>query len=116
MLKFLVPSYGTGVQKVCSAPQENGSRQKSKVCETFDHIFALLEEKKSQMTVRISSEQEEKLEYIRGLRRRYSEHLETTAKLLETTIQTLDQSEMAAFLLVSGTRCRQGDLVKLRSP
>ncbi|XP_008335659.1 E3 ubiquitin-protein ligase TRIM63-like isoform X2 [Cynoglossus semilaevis] len=80
---------------------ENGSRQKSKVCETFDHIFALLEEKKSQMTVRISSEQEEKLEYIRGLRRRYSEHLETTAKLLETTIQTLDQSEMAAFLLTA---------------
>ncbi|GLD51601.1 E3 ubiquitin-protein ligase TRIM63-like isoform X1, partial [Lates japonicus] len=77
---------------------ENGSRQKSKVCETFDHLFALLEEKKGEMTLRITCEQEEKLDYIRGLRKKYSEHMENTAKLLETSIQTLDESEMAVFL------------------
>uniref|UniRef100_A0AAZ1XVJ6 Tripartite motif-containing protein 54 n=1 Tax=Oreochromis aureus TaxID=47969 RepID=A0AAZ1XVJ6_OREAU len=81
--------------------QENGRRQKSKVCETFDHLFALLEEKKSEMTVRINAEQEEKLDYIRGLRRKYTEHLDGTAKLLETAIQTMDESEMALFLQVN---------------
>uniref|UniRef100_A0A4W6CFW5 Tripartite motif-containing protein 54 n=1 Tax=Lates calcarifer TaxID=8187 RepID=A0A4W6CFW5_LATCA len=86
------------LEETCRAVNENGSRQKSKVCETFDHLFALLEEKKGEMTLRITCEQEEKLDYIRGLRKKYSEHMENTAKLLETSIQTLDESEMAVFL------------------
>ncbi|XP_063317734.1 E3 ubiquitin-protein ligase TRIM63-like [Pelmatolapia mariae] len=86
------------LEETCRAVDENGRRQKSKVCETFDHLFALLEEKKSEMTVRINAEQEEKLDYIRGLRRKYTEHLDGTAKLLETAIQTMDESEMALFL------------------
>ncbi|XP_040911732.1 E3 ubiquitin-protein ligase TRIM63-like isoform X2 [Toxotes jaculatrix] len=86
------------LEETCRAVNENGSRQKSKVCETFDHLFALLEEKKGDMTLRINSEQEEKLDYIRGLRRKYSEHMDNTAKLLETAIQTMDESKMAVFL------------------
>ncbi|XP_028988839.1 E3 ubiquitin-protein ligase TRIM63-like [Betta splendens] len=86
------------LEETCRAVDDNGRRQKSKVCETFDHLFALLEEKKGEMTVRINSEQEEKLDYIRGLRKKYTDHLETTAKLLETAIQTMDESEMAVFL------------------
>uniref|UniRef100_A0AAZ1XZ56 Tripartite motif-containing protein 54 n=1 Tax=Oreochromis aureus TaxID=47969 RepID=A0AAZ1XZ56_OREAU len=89
------------LEETCRAVDENGRRQKSKVCETFDHLFALLEEKKSEMTVRINAEQEEKLDYIRGLRRKYTEHLDGTAKLLETAIQTMDESEMALFLQVN---------------
>lgn len=81
--------------------QENGRRQKSKVCETFDHLFALLEERKGEMILRINSEQEEKLDYIRGLRRKHSKHLENAAKLVENAIQTLDESEMAVFLQVN---------------
>ncbi|KAG7219171.1 hypothetical protein INR49_006330 [Caranx melampygus] len=88
----------TQLEETCRAVNDNGSRQKSKVCETFDHLFALLEEKKGEMTLRINSEQEEKLDYIRGLRRKYNEHMENTAKLLETAIQTMDESEMAVFL------------------
>ncbi|XP_015811476.1 E3 ubiquitin-protein ligase TRIM63 [Nothobranchius furzeri] len=80
------------------AVDENGRRQKSKVCEVFDHLFALLEERKAEMMVRITSEQEEKLDYIRSLNKKYSEHLEGSVKLLETAIQTMDESEMAVFL------------------
>ncbi|XP_068584519.1 E3 ubiquitin-protein ligase TRIM63-like [Cebidichthys violaceus] len=86
------------LEETCTTVNENGRRQKSKVCETFDHLFALLEERKGEMTVRISCEQEEKLDYLRGLRRKYSEHLETSAKMLETAIQTMDEPEMAVFL------------------
>nr|XP_043897805.1 E3 ubiquitin-protein ligase TRIM63-like isoform X1 [Solea senegalensis] len=89
------------LEETCRTVNENGSRQKSKLCETFDHLFAVLEEKKGEMTVKISSEQEEKLDYIRGLRRKYNEHLENTAKLLETSIQTMDETEMAVFLQTS---------------
>ncbi|KAF7221784.1 transcript variant X1 [Nothobranchius furzeri] len=83
------------------AVDENGRRQKSKVCEVFDHLFALLEERKAEMMVRITSEQEEKLDYIRSLNKKYSEHLEGSVKLLETAIQTMDESEMAVFLQVT---------------
>ncbi|XP_038575078.1 tripartite motif-containing protein 55a isoform X1 [Micropterus salmoides] len=86
------------LEETCRAVDENGRRQKSKVCETFDHLFALLEERKGEMTLRINCEQEEKLDYIRGLKRKHTDHLETAAKLLETAIQTLDESEMAVFL------------------
>ncbi|KAK9538284.1 hypothetical protein VZT92_003469 [Zoarces viviparus] len=86
------------LEETCTTVNENGRRQKSKVCETFDRLFALLEERKGEMTVRISCEQEEKLDYLRGLRRKYSEHLETSAKQLETAIQTMDEPEMAVFL------------------
>uniref|UniRef100_A0AAX7TED2 Tripartite motif-containing protein 54 n=1 Tax=Astatotilapia calliptera TaxID=8154 RepID=A0AAX7TED2_ASTCA len=89
------------LEETCRAVDENSRRQKSKVCETFDHLFALLEEKKSEMTVKINAEQEEKLDYIRGLRRKYTEHVDGTAKLLETAIQTMDESEMALFLQVN---------------
>ncbi|MEQ2205072.1 hypothetical protein XENOCAPTIV_024548 [Xenoophorus captivus] len=89
------------LDETCRAVDENGRRQKSKVCETFDHLFALLEEKKAEMTVRVNSEQEEKLNYIRSLNRKYSEHLEGTAKLVETAIQTMDEPEMAVFLQVT---------------
>lgn len=81
--------------------QENGCRQKSKVCEDFDRLFALLEDRKCDMILRINAEQEEKLDYIRGLSRKHSEHLDNSARLLESAIQTLDQSEMALFLQVN---------------
>lgn len=57
------------------------------------------------MIVQINAEQEEKLDYIRGLSRRHGEHLESSAKLLESAIQTLDQPEMALFLQVTHAGC-----------
>ncbi|CAJ1073183.1 tripartite motif-containing protein 55a isoform X1 [Xyrichtys novacula] len=109
------------LEETCRTVDENGRRQKSKVCESFDHLFALLEERKGEMTLRINCEQEEKLDYIRSLRRKYSEHLENSAKLVETAIQTLDESEMAVFLqtakpllqkLVGGTDTSHMDKVQ----
>ncbi|XP_078101052.1 E3 ubiquitin-protein ligase TRIM63-like [Sander vitreus] len=86
------------LEETCTTVDENGRRQKSKVCETFDQLFCLLEERKGEMTLQINGEQEEKLDYIRGLSRKYSERLENSAKLLETAIQTMDEAEMAVFL------------------
>ncbi|XP_068603825.1 E3 ubiquitin-protein ligase TRIM63-like [Brachionichthys hirsutus] len=86
------------LEETCRAVDANGSRQKSKVCEVFDHLYALLEERKGEMILRINTEQEEKLDYIRGLRKNHQDHMENTAKLLENVIQTLDEAEMAVFL------------------
>ncbi|XP_037132574.1 E3 ubiquitin-protein ligase TRIM63-like [Syngnathus acus] len=82
----------------CRAVDDNGRHQKSKVCESFDHLFAILEERKGQLNARIGAEQQEKLDYIAGLRREYSQQQENAAKLLENAINIMDHAEMAVFL------------------
>uniref|UniRef100_A0A8C8F3I0 Tripartite motif-containing protein 54 n=1 Tax=Oncorhynchus tshawytscha TaxID=74940 RepID=A0A8C8F3I0_ONCTS len=86
------------LDETCKTVEENGRRQKSKVCESFDHLYAVLEERKGDMTLKINAEQQEKLDYINGLMRKYREHLENMAKIVETGIQTMEESEMATFL------------------
>ncbi|KAG9278248.1 tripartite motif-containing protein 55a [Astyanax mexicanus] len=88
----------TLMEESCRTVEENGRRQKSHVCESFDHLYALLEERKGELTLKITSEQQEKLDYIKGLQRRYTEHLDNSTKLVETGIQTMEEPEMAVFL------------------
>lgn len=82
--------------------QENGRRQKTLVCEKFDQLYTILEEKKRDMSQKVTAEQEEKLNYIRGLSRKYGDHLEESCKIVEMGIQTLEEPEMASFLQVRG--------------
>ncbi|XP_071400200.1 tripartite motif-containing protein 55-like, partial [Centroberyx affinis] len=77
---------------------ENGRRQKTLVCEKFDQLYAILEEKKRKMSQKVTGEQEEKLNYVRGLTRKYGDHLEESCKIVETGIQTMEEPEMAVFL------------------
>lgn len=86
------------LEDTCRAVDESSRTQKSKLCEEFDHLYAILEERKIDMTLKINSEQEEKLDYIRGLKKKYSEHLDSMAKIVETGIETMEESEMAIFL------------------
>ncbi|XP_073704149.1 tripartite motif-containing protein 55a isoform X2 [Garra rufa] len=86
------------LEESCRSVEENGRRQKSRVCEWFDRLYALVEERRGELTLKITAEQQEKLDYIGGLRHKYREHLDNTAKLVETGIQTMEESEMAIFL------------------
>ncbi|XP_042634069.1 E3 ubiquitin-protein ligase TRIM63-like isoform X4 [Cyprinus carpio] len=86
------------LEESCRAVEENGRRQKSRVCEWFDRLYALLEERRGELTLKVTAEQQEKLDYIGGLQCNYREHLDNTAKLVETGIQTMEESEMAIFL------------------
>ncbi|XP_067291745.1 tripartite motif-containing protein 55b isoform X2 [Pseudorasbora parva] len=86
------------LEETCRTIEENGRRQKSNVCEKFDHLYAILEDRKREMNLKVNAEQEEKLNYIRGLTRKYGDHLETMTKIMETGIQTLEEPEMAVFL------------------
>ncbi|KAG7273398.1 hypothetical protein CRUP_037460, partial [Coryphaenoides rupestris] len=96
--------------------KENGRRQKSKVCETFDHIYAVLEERKGDMSLQITAEQQEKVDYISALQTKYTEHLDNMARVLETGINTMDESEMALFLqaraILEGTNTSHLDKVE----
>lgn len=52
------------------------------------------------MSQKVTEEQEEKLNYIRGLTRMYGDHLEQSCKVVEMGIQTMEEPEMASFLQV----------------
>eukprot|EP00063_Salmo_salar_P062012 XP_014036847.1 PREDICTED: tripartite motif-containing protein 55-like isoform X1 [Salmo salar] len=86
------------LKETCRTVEENGMRQKSQLCEKFDHLYAILEERKRDLSSKVAAEQEEKLNYIRGLTKKYKEHLEQSSKTVETGIQTLEEPEMAVFL------------------
>ncbi|KAM6977657.1 LOW QUALITY PROTEIN: tripartite motif-containing protein 55b [Aplochiton taeniatus] len=89
------------LEETCRAIEENGRRQKSQVCEKFDNLYTILEEKKREMSQKVTAEQEEKLTYIRGLTRKYGDHLEESCKIVETGIQAMEEPEMAIFLQTS---------------
>ncbi|XP_076147482.1 tripartite motif-containing protein 55b [Alosa pseudoharengus] len=86
------------LEETCRIIEENSRRQKSQVCEKFDQLYAIMEDRKREMTLQVSAEQEEKLNYIQGLKRKYNEHLESMSKIVETGIQTMEEPEMAVFL------------------
>ncbi|XP_026860255.2 tripartite motif-containing protein 55b isoform X1 [Electrophorus electricus] len=91
------------LEETCRAIEVNSRKQKSQVCEKFDHLYTILEERKQEMSGRVTAEKEEKFGYIRGLKRKYEDHLECMTKIVESGIQTMQEPEMAVFL--QSTKC-----------
>ncbi|KAG7524872.1 tripartite motif-containing protein 55 isoform X1 [Solea senegalensis] len=86
------------LEETCRAIEENSRRQKTLVCEKFDQLYSILEEKKREMSQKVTAEQEEKVNYIQGLTRKYGDHLDESCKIVELGIQTMEEPEVALFL------------------
>ncbi|XP_034356316.1 tripartite motif-containing protein 55 isoform X1 [Arvicanthis niloticus] len=86
------------LEDTCKTIEECCRKQKQDLCEKFDHLYGIMEERKTEMTQAITRTQEEKLEHVRTLIRKYSDHLENVSKLVESGIQFMDEPEMAVFL------------------
>ncbi|EPQ13281.1 E3 ubiquitin-protein ligase TRIM63 [Myotis brandtii] len=79
--------------------KENSHQVKEELSQKFDVLYAILDEKKSELLQRITQEQEEKLSFIEALIQQYREQLDKSTKLVETAIQSLDEPGGAIFLL-----------------
>ncbi|KAM6900171.1 tripartite motif-containing protein 55b [Xenentodon cancila] len=86
------------LDEACRAIEENSRRQKTLVCEKFDQLYTVLEEKKRAMSQKVTAEQEEKVNYIQNLTRKYGDHLEESCNIVEMGIQIMEEPEMALFL------------------
>ncbi|XP_064123833.1 tripartite motif-containing protein 55 [Loxodonta africana] len=86
------------LEDTCKTIEECCRNQKQELCEKFDYLYGILEERKNEMTRVITRTQEEKLEHVRALIKKYSDHLENVSKLVESGIQFMDEPEMAVFL------------------
>ncbi|XP_078456744.1 E3 ubiquitin-protein ligase TRIM63-like isoform X1 [Lampetra planeri] len=82
----------------CKVIDENSRVQKQMLCEQFDGVYAALEERKQEMLMVISQEQEDKNQHVRDLVKQYNEHLQSASKLVETAFQAMEEPEAAAFL------------------
>ncbi|XP_072913237.1 tripartite motif-containing protein 54 isoform X1 [Hemitrygon akajei] len=88
----------TQLEEICKTIEDNSRRQKQLLCEKFDALYAILEERKKEMLQSITREQEEKVQYVRSLMRQYGDHLEGASKLVETALQSMEEPQMAVFL------------------
>ncbi|XP_069035781.1 tripartite motif-containing protein 54 isoform X1 [Lepisosteus oculatus] len=86
------------LEEICRTIEDNSRRQKQHLCEKFDSLYAILEEKKKELVLCISREQDEKLGHVRSLIRQHGDHLEGASKLVETAIQSMEEPQMAVFL------------------
>ncbi|XP_005999292.1 tripartite motif-containing protein 54 [Latimeria chalumnae] len=86
------------MEDICRTIEENSREQKQRLCERFDSLYSILEERKKELLLSISREQEEKVQYVRSLIRQHGDHLEVSSKLVETSIQSMEESQMAVFL------------------
>ncbi|KAG9347564.1 hypothetical protein JZ751_005132 [Albula glossodonta] len=86
------------LEEICRTIEENGRRQKQHLCDKFDALYAILEDRKKELVVSISREQDEKLGHVRSLIRRHGDHLEGAVKLVEAAIQSMEEPQMAVFL------------------
>uniref|UniRef100_A0A4W4FA02 Tripartite motif-containing protein 54 n=1 Tax=Electrophorus electricus TaxID=8005 RepID=A0A4W4FA02_ELEEL len=100
------------LEETCRAIEVNSRKQKSQVCEKFDHLYTILEERKQEMSGRVTAEKEEKFGYIRGLKRKYEDHLECMTKIVESGIQTMQEPEMAVFLIGEASNTSQLEKVE----
>ncbi|XP_041421123.1 uncharacterized protein LOC100036929 isoform X2 [Xenopus laevis] len=91
------------LEETCKTVEENSKRQKEQLCEQFDYLYAILEQRKGELSQAITRDQEERLEYVRSLMKKYGSHTETVSKLVESGIQFMDEPELAVFLQNSKT-------------
>ncbi|XP_034550810.1 tripartite motif-containing protein 54-like [Notolabrus celidotus] len=90
------------IEQTCRNIEENSKTQKQRVCEQFNHILSILDEKRKAMTEKITSEQEEKTGHAQVLIRSYKDGVEANNKLMERAAGSMEEPDTAAF--VQGSR------------
>uniref|UniRef100_A0A8C8R8L1 Tripartite motif-containing protein 54 n=1 Tax=Pelusios castaneus TaxID=367368 RepID=A0A8C8R8L1_9SAUR len=96
-----VQAFLDNLQGTCRSIEDNSKAQKQALCEKFDRMYAILEERRKIMLQRITYEQEEKTQHLKSLTRSYSEHIESSSKLVDTALQSMEEPQMAVFVQVT---------------
>ncbi|XP_042081003.1 tripartite motif containing 101 [Haplochromis burtoni] len=86
------------LEETCRHIEENCSIQKQSVCEKFNRMFSILEERQKAMAQRISSEQEEKTGHARALVRCHDDSMAANSRLAESAASSMEEPNMAAFV------------------
>lgn len=85
----------------CKAIQENGELQKRRLGESFDLLYAILEERKGQLLEQIGRVEQEKVSTLRKLADQYKQQLQLSNQLQEKLSQNMQSCSAAEFLLTA---------------
>uniref|UniRef100_A0A3B4XWQ2 Tripartite motif containing 63a n=2 Tax=Seriola TaxID=8160 RepID=A0A3B4XWQ2_SERLL len=85
----------------CKLIQDNGELQRRRLGESFDLLYAILEERKGQLLERISQEERDKMAALRALGEQYKQQLQLSSQLQEKLQQSMQGSGAAQFLLTA---------------
>ncbi|KAF5903434.1 tripartite motif-containing protein 54-like isoform X3 [Clarias magur] len=86
------------LEEICRSIEENSKNQKQILCEKFDRMSGILEERRKVMLQQITYEEDEKASLAQSLVHTYSEHVGTNSQLVQTALNAMEEQEMAAFL------------------
>ncbi|TFK05165.1 chondroitin sulfate N-acetylgalactosaminyltransferase 1 [Platysternon megacephalum] len=96
-----IQAFIDNLQGTCRNIEDNSKAQKQALCEKFDRMYAILEERRKIMLQRITYELEEKTQHLKSLTRSYSEHTESSSKLVDAALQSMEELQMAVFVQVT---------------
>ncbi|XP_036068780.1 tripartite motif-containing protein 54 isoform X2 [Oryzias melastigma] len=93
------------LQETCRHIEENSKTQKQIVCEKFDRMVSILNDRRKVMMQQISNEEDEKTRHTRMLLRCYGDSVEANNKLLERARSSSEELDMADFIQNSRELC-----------
>ncbi|RVE71167.1 hypothetical protein OJAV_G00071490 [Oryzias javanicus] len=98
-------SHISELQETCRHVEENSKTQKQIVCEKFDRMVSILNDRRKVMMQQISNEEDEKTRHTRVLVRCYGDSVEANSKLLERARSSSEELDMADFIQNSRELC-----------
>nr|XP_033471804.1 E3 ubiquitin-protein ligase TRIM63-like [Epinephelus lanceolatus] len=85
----------------CKLIQENGELQRRRLGESFDLLYAILEERKGELLEQIDREEQSKVTVLRTLAEQHKQQLQLSNQLQEKLTQSLQACGAAEFLLAA---------------
>ncbi|XP_035533849.1 E3 ubiquitin-protein ligase TRIM63-like [Morone saxatilis] len=86
---------------MCKLIQENGELKKRRLGESFDLLYAILEERKGQLLEQIGQVEQDKVSALRKLAEQYKQQLQLSNQLQEKLSQSVQSCSAAEFLLTA---------------
>ncbi|XP_028591308.2 tripartite motif-containing protein 54-like [Podarcis muralis] len=93
-----IQAYVGDLQGSCRNVEHNCKAQKQALCEKFDRMCAILEERRKIMLQRITYEQEEKIQHLKSICKTCGDHIDSSSKLVDTALQSMEEPQMAVFV------------------
>ncbi|XP_033182213.1 E3 ubiquitin-protein ligase TRIM63-like [Anabas testudineus] len=89
------------MEDTCRLLQENGELQRRRLGESFDLLYAIMEERKGELVEQISREEQDKLSVLRAQAERYRQQLQLSSQLQEKLQRSMQLCSVAEFLLAA---------------
>uniref|UniRef100_A0A671YYI0 Tripartite motif containing 63a n=1 Tax=Sparus aurata TaxID=8175 RepID=A0A671YYI0_SPAAU len=85
----------------CKLIQENGEQKRRRLGESFDLLYAILEERKGELLEQISRVEQDKVSTLRKLVERYKQQQQLSNQLQEKLSQSMQSCSTAQFLVTA---------------